>query len=237
MDADVVEAMDWIAFMLRALPPTEVTKIARRINIPYECKGWKPSGNVQAITTFLPLLVQALQGVMTGKLAQVLREGGDVTVKRTLHELFVELTSDKPREKHSTPIEAITIEVLAEYSPAIRDEYIIERDVDGPVGRMTLGLYEPGENLKLEPLIEDVKQGHSLLGLRHALAVHEIADDMPGSWRKFKLLFPGTTSLRGRRRKIPALSWWGDGWHLHEHWLCRGVGKQCRVVVPIYTAA
>lgn len=234
LDASVVEAVEWIAWLLKVLPPTEVTQTLRRTDLPWERPRITTTGGMEVISALLPLLVKALQGVKTGKLIQALREGGDVTVKRTLRELFTELTSNRPGTKLSTPTDTITINVpITDTMTPPTEWFTLESDVDGPTGSMTLGLYDPGERLKLDPFIAHVKQHRRLLGMRHARALERAIDEIPGSWRKFTLLFPGAICVREGRRMIAAFSWWAGDWHLHEYWPCRGVGKNCRVVVPL----
>ena len=111
---------------------------------------------------------------------------------------------------------------------------VVEEDVGGPVGLLTLRLVHVLEEGEKGLAIDDVRdRAHKhglLLGELHALRF-VLRAEAPKSWEGFHLVFPGTVVREGKKRLLLVLERRNGAWELT--WIDRAFpyDKRCRVVI------
>lgn len=135
-------------------------------------------------------------------------------------------------------IDTVTIGVSDTEKPALPYAgWKLIEDAGSPIGTIELELNEfllEGEDyVKGDVMRERARKFGFVLGERHARALLARQNEIPESWRKFYLVFPGTVWQDGRGSLgVPGLDWDGGQWVLDFDWLEGGFSSDDRVVAP-----
>ena len=129
----------------------------------------------------------------------------------------------------------LTIGVSPRRLEAPYNGWKLVENVESPAGTLTFCLaefLESGENyVEGEVMRERAKKHNWVLGEVHAQALLDAQDQIPSSWRKFYLVFPGTVWRDpDGRLHVPFLFWYGRRWNLLWFWLERVWGLDDRLV-------